>query len=296
MKRIGLFPYLHKEEAVNGARQLLYFLDREKVQVLLLPETAQALGRPELAVEEKEFGERAEAVVVLGGDGTILAAARRVAPWGTPLLGINVGHLGFLTEADMAGAETAIQDLLQGTYTVDERMMLRAEVYQERRIVASFLALNDVVVNRGTMARIVTLPTFVNGEWVEDFRGDGLIVATPTGSTAYALAAGGPVVSPAVPALLLTPICPHMLAVRPIVLPPDSEVQIRIASRQEEIRLTADGQLGQPLEPASVVIVRRAEEVARLIHIKPGGFFRLLRSRLGQSTEGEGGCKLGGVK
>lgn len=294
MKTIGLFPYIHKEEALSGARHIIDFLEARGVQAVLLPEAAQSLGRPDLAAPEEKFGTRAETVVALGGDGTMLAVARRMAPWGIPILGINVGHLGFLTETDLEGTDTALENLLQGRYTLDERMMLRAEVYHDGRLEASYLALNDVVINRGTMARIVTLPTFVDGEWVEDFRGDGLIVATPTGSTAYALAAGGPVVAPDIPVLLLTPICPHMLAVRPIILPPDSNVELRVGgARQGEIRLTADGQSGQALEPESVIIVRRAREVAKLVHIRPEGFFRLLRSRLGQPSDRDGGLHPG---
>lgn len=285
IERLGIVPHLKKEEAVRAAAALVKELKVRGVSPLLLKEGALAIGEPELGAGRDELCAKAQALVVLGGDGTLLSVARLAAPYGLPLLGVRVGRIGFLGEVELSELPGVLDRFLSGQYVLDRRLMLQAEVHQAGRV-QSLLALNDVVISRGTMARITVLSTSVDEEWVEDFRGDGIIVATPTGSTAYALAAGGPVIHPQVECLLLTPICPHMLSARPIVLRPDARVHIRVSNPRDEVRLTADGQVGLGLDGEADVFVRRAEEVTNLIRFLPDqGFFQRVRSRLSQPID-----------
>jgi NAD+ kinase len=278
LDRIGLIPNLRKGRALETAARLIDLIEQLGRRPVLSPDVARRLGRADLGVEGP-IGPIIEAAVVLGGDGTILSAAKPLSQHGTPILGINVGHLGFLAEVEVADMECAVQSLVAGDYWVEERMMLEARVScgeTEHR----WIALNDVVVNRGSLARVVTLEAFVGEEWIEKFRGDGLIVATPTGSTAYSLAAGGPIISPAVSAMVVTPICPHRLTARAMVLEDAAKVRICVLASGEEVTLSVDGQVGHTLNPGDEVRVCRAPEVTKLVKVKERAFFRAVHSRM----------------
>jgi NAD+ kinase len=229
------------------------------------------------------LAERAEVFVVFGGDGTILAAAREAAPHGIPILGVNLGAFGFLAEVSDAEVTDALDPLLAGDYHLDERMMLRAEVRREGRPLREFLALNDIVVTKTGYARLLRVHTSVNDIPLATYRADGLIVATPTGSTAYSLSAGGPIVHPSVPAMVVTPICPHSLSARAVVISADDTVTVRLepaGAPSPPAILTVDGQEGFPLAAEDEVRVGRSVHRARLIRFGAEGFYTVLRSKL----------------
>jgi NAD+ kinase len=224
-----------------------------------------------------------DAVIVFGGDGTLLEAAGAVARAGAevPLLGVNLGRLGFLTEVTRSDMTAALETLLAGETTTETRLMLLGEVDRGGAAVASHLALNDIVITRGALSRMIEVTVEVDGQRVNHVKADGLIVATATGSTAYNLSAGGPIVHPAVDALVLTPIAPHTLTNRPLVLPATASIALRpIIEPLSDIVVTFDGQYGAPLEADDVVRVRRSPAVLRLIHTSQRTHFDMLREKL----------------
>lgn len=282
MKTIGLVVNLAKKNTYVLVRQTIDWLTVNHCKPLLEPPAAQTLGFPEYATEE--LNKEAECLIVLGGDGTLLNHARRAAPAGIPLLGINTGRIGFLTEVEAPELSFALEKLFHDEYYIDRRMMLEARVYRQGRLVEHSIALNDAVITKGSFARLIFLETFVDEEYVTTYPADGLIIATPTGSTAYSLSAGGPLVSPELELMLVTPICPHSLWVRPLVIGADREVKINVHSQKEEVMLTMDGQYGFRLEQNDTVTVSRAACQAKFIRLKNRSFFSLLRKKL---SEGE---------
>jgi NAD+ kinase len=222
----------------------------------------------------------ADLIVVLGGDGTLLSVARRAHPR-VPILGINMGELGFLTEVAEAEAMHMLRRVLSGAYDVDRRMTLAATLERGRRARQRFRALNDVVVSNGALARIVRCSVSVDGLPFTAYRADGLIVATPTGSTAYSLSVGGPIIEPTIEALLVSPISPHTLSNRPVVLRPQAVVRIEIGAGQQDVILTVDGQESTPLAGGDVVVVRRGREPVSLVRSPDRTHYDVLRSKLG---------------
>ncbi|HBV96854.1 MAG TPA: NAD(+) kinase [Desulfotomaculum sp.] len=225
-----------------------------------------------------------ECLLVFGGDGTILNGARLVAESGVPLLGINLGHLGFLSEIDIPDIEQGLESVLNNHFYIEERMMIEAAVLRDGKEIERATGLNDAVITKGAFARLIFLETRVNGEQVSTYPTDGLIVATPTGSTAYSLSAGGPVVTPELDLMLLTPICPHALWARPIVISSGCEVEVELLSEKGEVMLTIDGQHGLKLIKNDVVKITRSPYKVRFIRLKTRSFFRVLKQKL---REGE---------
>ena len=237
------------------------------------------LGSSEVHPPEQVV-ELAELLVVLGGDGSVLAAVRAVGDRNVPILGINLGHLGFLTEVGPDDAVAALDRVLGGAAQVVERQRIAVRVLREGRAIASGCALNDAVITKGSaLARMIELHVRVDAEHIAAFRSDGLIVSTPTGSTAYNLSAGGPVVEPTVEALVVNPICPHTLSLRPLVVRADCSIEVEL--RAEEATLTRDGQVGTSLAPGDVVHVVRAAHPARFVELAPRDHFETLRTKLG---------------
>jgi len=271
---------MEKEGILDLVRRIRDRLEARGCSVTVLGDCAALLGNGEEGLGSLP---PADCLLVLGGDGTILNGARLAAPQGMPLLGINLGQLGFLTEVDVPEIGKAFDDLLAGNYTVEERMMLEAAVYRGAERVAGFIGLNDAVISKGAFARLITLEMSINEEYVNTYRADGLIVAGPTGSTAYSLSAGGPLVAPGLELLIITPICPHALWSRPVVIGPDNAVSVSLLAVHGEAALTIDGQRGFPLRQHDVVVVRRSEHRARLIKLKNTSFFELLRRKLRQT-------------
>ncbi len=273
---------------VAQAQQALEALARQAHAVLVNDEAADILGMFTRGVSEDVLANRAELLVVLGGDGTILRGARLVAGRGTPIVGVNMGGFGFLAELSMDDFLRAVPKLVAGTFQVDERMMLVAQVEHTAES-QSLLALNDMVVTKSGVARVLWLHLAVNGEDLASYPADGVIVATPTGSTAYSLSAGGPILHPRVEALVITPISPHTFNARSLLVGPRDVVTIRVASPTVEATLTVDGRVGVPLAEASQVQVRRASQTTRFARLGAPSFYRILRTKLAWGGRGEHG-------
>jgi len=217
---------------------------------------------------------------VLGGDGTMIGAARMVGDAGTPVLGVNFGTLGYLAEFTVEDMNAALESVLAGDYTLDRRLMLSATVGRGPEQLMHDRVLNDVVISKSALARIIEIETYLNKQFVNSFRADGLIVSTPTGSTAYNLSAGGPVIFPSMNAVVITPICPFTLSNRPIVVPDDAEIELLLKTDKEDVTLTLDGQVGFPLEVADHVKIRKSRTTFNLIQPSNRNYFDVLRDKL----------------
>jgi NAD+ kinase len=290
IKRVGLVAKRRLGEAAGVIAELAEWLERRGVTAVFESDTAALAGgagaRP--AFSRDELPRHCDLVVVLGGDGTLIGMADRIADAGTgvPILGVNFGSLGFLTEITLNELYGSLESVLDGTAQIDERLMLRARIRRGADILLERLALNDIVITKGALSRIIDLAVAVGDQPVMRVRADGLIIASPTGSTAYNLAAGGPIVHPSVDALLLTPIAPHMLTNRPIVIPASVEVRVEPAhnASNDELYVTIDGQSGRPLQADEVVLVESAQRPMRLVRAATRTYFEVLREKLKWSS------------
>jgi NAD+ kinase len=285
MKHIGIIAKRNKPEAITIVRNLVEWLRNKKIEVYIEGKMGNLLGPPLSGpylevIDRKDFPAHAELVVVLGGDGTLLSVARQVWNRNIPILGVNLGGLGFLTECHLEELYRVLERVIQGDYKTDERDVLSVVVIRKEKRIAEFTALNDAVINKGALARIINLEMTINGEYLNTFQSDGLIISTPTGSTAYNLSAGGPIVYPSLHTLIITPICPHTLTNRPIVIPDVVSVRAFLKSKQQEVILTLDGQQGFPLEFEDVVEVRKAEGRILLVKSPYRHYFEVLREKL----------------
>lgn len=278
-KAVGIFSKPNKPEVAQIMPGLLEWLCDHGFDVVVDPQSAPyARGAPCLSREE--LGARKlEFVIVLGGDGTFLAAARVVAKSGTPIVGVNLGSLGFLTEIPTNELYPTLESIVKGSATVDARSMVSCEVKRGDATIATFNALNDVVVGKGTIARLNHCDVYVDGVFVSRYQADSLIVSTPTGSTAYSLAAGGPILMPDVQAFVITPVSAHSLTHRPLVVRDTSQIQIVVMTGLEEAYLSIDGQAGMPMLDGDRVLCRKSEYEVKLLHIKDT-FFDVLHRKL----------------
>lgn len=281
MKTIGLAPNPHKQEAVQLAAEMANWLESRGIAPRVGPETALLMGRPQLAADDAQLAVT-DLLVILGGDGSMLRWARLAAPHGTPMLGVNFGHYGFITEIEPCDLQESLARVLAGDFFVSQRVVLRASVIRGDKLTATYYGLNDVVVSKGPLARMVALHTFVGGKFIVTYAADGIIIASPTGSTAYSLSAGGPVIHPDVNVLVITPVCPHTLSVRSLVVPDSEKIQIVGQCREGEVdtMLTLDGQLGEHLGCTDAVEVGKAEFSAKLVQFDPQSFYDKLQTRL----------------
>jgi NAD+ kinase len=278
IKTVGLVVKRERPEAIAIARTLTRFLRTRNKTPVADSETAKKIGAE--AVERHHLADRADFIVVLGGDGTLLGVARMVASQGIPILGVNLGGLGFLTEVTSAEAQAALSRVLSGDYEVDRRMMLEAIVDRaSEEQPQTFQAFNDVVVGKSPLGRMLELEVIANHTAFGTYRADGLIVATPTGSTAYALSAGGPIVYPTLNAILLAPICPHTLSNRPVVLPDSFEIEIRVKAPDHDTTFTVDGQESSQLGPADTIKIHRGRHAVSLIR-SAHPYFEIWRDKL----------------
>jgi NAD+ kinase len=278
IRRVGLVINPNRPAAVTLGRKLLAVFKRRKIAVVADETIAARLGAV-TAVPRTELFRRSDLVVVLGGDGTLLSVAPFADGKGVPVLGVNMGRLGFLTDVAADEAVETIAAVLRGRYEIETRLMLRADVVRGGRRVSSHQVLNDVVINKSVLARVIELETHVDGMYLCTYKGDGLIVATPTGSTAYSLSAGGPIVAPSVDVMLLSPICPHTLSNRPMVLSDDARVEVVLRS-DEDVSVTLDGHVGVTLLGGDVVRVRRSANRIALAHVPGRTYYDVLRSKL----------------
>jgi NAD+ kinase len=280
IRSVGVVVKRDRPGALDIARSLARFLRNRRRAVFADAEIARTLGAR--GVTREELAERSDLIVVLGGDGTLLGVARLAAPRGTPILGVNLGGLGFLTEVTSDEAKNALAEVLAGRYQVDRRIMLEATVHRSTpgtRVRETFQGLNDVVLNKGPLGRMLNLEVIADGRPFCTYRADGLIVATPTGSTAYALSAGGPIVFPTLDVMVLAPICPHTLSNRPVVLPDTFEIEVRVGAPDHDTMLTVDGQESAQLAAADRICIRKARHVVSLIR-SPHPYFEIWRDKL----------------
>ena len=280
MKSAGIISKASKPELAHIAPEAADWLRKHGYEVYVDPESSAYL--PSLPVLERDqmAEKKPDFVLVLGGDGTMLAAARAVAQAGVPILGVNLGSLGFLTEVPVEELYDTLQAVVDNRVTVESRSMIHCHLMRNGERLVHYDAMNDAVVAKSAMARIIEFDIRVNGEKVATYRADGLVVATPTGSTAYSLAAGGPIVAPDVNAFVITPISPHMLTHRPVVVNDRYEVQVMIKSVQEEAFLTVDGQVGISVLDGDVVTCKRSARQVSLLRLSKRTFFDVLRTKL----------------
>jgi NAD+ kinase len=280
MKKIGVIVKPDARAAQDVVRRLVEWLSLRGLGALLDKETAGLV--PDLTVAQTSRAElpaQVDAIVVLGGDGTLLSVARAVGDLGIPILGVNLGGLGFLTATTLDEMIPALEAFLAGRMTIEDRMLLSARLHRDSGVAGTFLALNDVVIVKGAMSRIIDLSVSVDGQPAIDYRADGIIIATPTGSTAYSLSAGGPILFPTMDAVVLTPICSHTLTSRPIVLPGRQRIEVAVLTSQDVV-LTVDGQVGTALREHDRVEVAQAASRIRLVRFPHKHFFSVLRTKL----------------
>lgn len=280
MNRVAIVCKPNKEELAVILPELVEWLKQHGYEPLLDCEggvyckAAKVVDRAQLPQLEPSL------VIVLGGDGTLLAVARVFAATGTPILGVNLGFLGFLTEIRLADLYTTLESWCSDCHTLDSRAMLHAAMWRDGQEVGNYRALNEIVVSKGDIARMGDFAVELNGKLVARFRADGVIVSTPTGSTAYTLAANGPILTPDVDALVVTPICPHLLTLRPIVVPGGASLSVRVEDVPNQCLLTVDGQQAVAMHLGDEVRCRRSSHTVNLVRLKESGFFEALRSKL----------------
>ncbi|MBI3827778.1 MAG: NAD(+)/NADH kinase [Candidatus Rokubacteria bacterium] len=280
MTRIGIVAKPDAPQARAEVQRLVEWLARRGVSVVVEKETADLIPHLEVTtVRRADLPAQSELLVVLGGDGTLISVARSVGDLGIPILGVNLGSLGFLTATTLDEMLPALEGCLEGRMVIEERMMLATRVIRNGQGVCDALALNDAVIMKSAMSRIINLAVSVEGQFATAYRADGLIISTPTGSTAYTLSAGGPILLPTMDAIVLTPICSHTLTNRPIVLPGTSRVEVTVRTSQE-VMLSVDGQVGFGLGDQDTIEVNRAASRIRLVRFPQKHFFSVLRAKL----------------
>ncbi len=280
MLQAAIISKPQKPEVAGILRDLIAWLEARHYNYLLDPDSAAYLGAPNPIARVDLPKYKPNLVIVLGGDGTLLAAARAFARTTTPILSVNLGSLGFLTEIPLSDLYSTLEAWCDNCAEIEVRSMMHAEHIREGVVIQEWDALNDVVIAKGTIARMGDFSVEIDRQLVATFRADGVIVSTPTGSTAYNLAADGPIVMPSVNALLVTPICPHLLTIRPIVTPGESTVSVHVVGVPNEIYLTVDGQVAIPLRLDDYVQCQRSEASVRLLRSRPNSLFSVLRSKL----------------
>lgn len=279
MIKLGIISNLSKDITGEYTKKVLHGILERSMIPLVSPSVYQLcqLGK---ILAENEIYKQSDLILVLGGDGTILHSSRKAAEYQKPLLGINLGHLGFLAEAEMVNLASILDALQSGNYKIDKRMMIEAKVIRGQQILKRAIALNDVIVSKGIYGRIIHLNLNINGEFVNYYAADGLLVSSPTGSTAYSLSAGGPIIDPDMECLLVTPVCPHTLNSRPIVTPASSLIEIESTDKNRDIQVTIDGQQIVNLAEGDRITIEKADQKTQLIRIAGYNFYRLLRNKL----------------
>lgn len=277
--RIGIIGKTHKKETFDVTRELSKWLQERGIDVYIEKELGAEIGHTN-SVARTELPELVDIILVFGGDGTFLSVARLVCKYNIPILGVNLGGLGFLTEIVLDELYPMMEYILFGKYEVEEREMLCAVIHRKAERVGDYVVLNDVVINKGAVARIIDLAIYINGSHVTTFKADGIILSTPTGSTAYSLSAGGPIVYPTLPLTIITPICPHTLTDRPLVVSNETTVRVKVLTDTPDIYLTLDGQVGVNLRMGDVIEVRKADTSVKLIKSPFRDYFTILKAKL----------------
>ena len=280
IKRVGIVSKPKKMEIREIVPRLLEWLHERSIEAFIDKETGAIMETKKRCLTRNEMPSQVDLLIVLGGDGTLLATARALNRKPVPILAVNLGGLGFLTEITCDELYPTLEMVVAGTHKTDHRVQIEGELIRADEILTPFLALNDVVLNKGAIARIFDFEVRVNGEFVSSYKSDGLIVSTPTGSTAYSLAAGGPIVTPSVEAFLVTPICAHTLTHRPLVLPNSVKIEVTVKSLREAAYLTVDGQVGIAAHSEDVVRIRKADSYVELVRPPSTPYFQILQKKL----------------
>lgn len=280
MKRVGIIAKIHTPNIQTILGELYQWLTEQGMEVMFDQRTGRLLENVDAIYPRTKIPTLVDLIIVLGGDGTLLSVARLIGDNEVPILGVNLGSLGFLTEVTLEELYLSLEQVFCQEFSVTQRLLLKAYVSREEEHIAEYSALNDVVITKSALARIVDLQICINGQDVTTCKADGLIIGTPTGSTAYNLAAGGPIVHPSMQALIMTPICPHTLTNRPVVLPDDSVIRVTLKSENEDVFLTLDGQVGFALRYQDTVQVEKAQHMIRLIQPPKRSYFEILRTKL----------------
>lgn len=279
MKAIGILTKPKFPDVKHILKDLVAWL-RERHKEVILDEATAALIDERASHQKTHIVSLADMVLVLGGDGTMLSAARLVEERSVPILGVNMGGLGFLTEASLDQLYPSLERVFANDFVLDERLMLRARLHRHGKHAAHATVLNDVVVSKGTLARMIETRIAIEGQFVTNLRGDGLIVSTPTGSTAYSLSAGGPIMTPGVRSLILTPICPHTLTHRPLLVPSEVTIEVTLTGKDEGAMVTFDGQVGVAMTQGDTVAIKASEHRTQLIRFPDRTYYEVLRRKL----------------
>jgi len=280
VKRIGIISKPKKTEIREIVPPLIQWLRERNIEVYIDKETGTIVESPEKTLTRNELPGQVDLLVVLGGDGTLLAAARALNRKPVPILPVNLGGLGFLTVITREELYPALDMVLAGNFLTERRVQIEGELVRADEVISSFLALNDVVLNKGAIARILDFDVLVDGKFISTYKSDGLIVSTPTGSTAYSLAAGGPIVAPSVAAFVVTPICAHTLTHRPLVLPDSVTIEVVVKSQREAAYLTVDGQVGITAHSEDILRLKKAGSSVEIIQPPHKAYFEILRQKL----------------
>ncbi|MEE9935449.1 MAG: NAD(+)/NADH kinase [Deltaproteobacteria bacterium] len=290
IKKVGIVANIEKENIAAFAGALAGWLENRKIKVSLEANIAAAVGGNG-GFKLDDLAARVDLIAVLGGDGTMLRTARYVAHHPVPIVGINMGTFGYLTEVNLNETYAALELILKGDCTTEKRMMLDVKIRRGNKTIGGGIVLNDVVINRGNLSRIVELETSVNGQYLTTYKSDGLIISTPTGSTAYSLSAGGPIVFPGKELIIINPICPHTLTNRPVIFPESSALGVTLWSKESGATVTLDGQESYRINSGDVMTIRKSKHYTRLVLSPHRSYGEILRSKLGWGSLPSGAGK-----
>jgi len=280
MKNIAIVAKPHTPNIKGITEEIINFLKKNDKNILLEKRAADALCINNYH-SENEIRDSADLLIVLGGDGTLISAIRLLQEKSTPILGINLGRLGFLTDTKIEDATSTLQEVFSGNYMIEKRMKLNILVKNKENVTFKAQVINDLVIHKGALARIIDIDVTVDNLFMNTYRADGIIISTPTGSTAYTLAAGGPIVYPTLNSIIVTPICPHALSHRPIVLHDTSKLNLKVKDLDDKVFITCDGQEGKKMDFGEEVYVEKSNSFGNLIVTKHHNYFTLLKEKLG---------------
>ena len=279
MKKIGVFCKPKAPSATDILGRLIPWLRKQNYHIFLDTGTAAIINETS-SYEKREISQQADLLIVLGGDGTLLSVARAAHPHNIPILAVNLGSLGFLAEISIDELYPTLENILAGKFEIENRMLLNACIWRNGEKVEDHNVLNDVVINKGAVARVINLQVLVNGQYMTSYRADGLIIATPTGSTAYSLSAGGPIIHPSMHTLVLSPICPFTLTNRSILIPDQSIIQVKLAAEYDDVRVTLDGQEGYDMRAGDILEIKKTKTSLQLIRGPNKNYYQILRDKL----------------
>ena len=278
-KKIGVFCKPKAPSATDILGRLIPWLRKQNYHIFLDTGTAAIINETS-SYEKREISQQADLLIVLGGDGTLLSVAHAAHPYNIPILAVNLGSLGFLAEISIDELYPTLENILAGKFEIENRMLLNACIWRNGEKVEDHNVLNDVVINKGAVARVINLQVLVNGQYMTSYRADGLIIATPTGSTAYSLSAGGPIIHPSMHTLVLSPICPFTLTNRSILIPDQSIIQVKLAAEYDDVRVTLDGQEGYDMRAGDILKIKKTKTSLQLIRGPNKNYYQILRDKL----------------